>query len=56
VTTGTWTEEVRIPSYHVTPRGTASVLALADYFQEAAGHHAAEFGVSMQDLIAEGRA
>jgi acyl-ACP thioesterase len=56
VTAGTWTEEVRIPSYHVTPQGTASVLALADYFQEAAGHHAAELGVSMQDLLAENRA
>jgi len=56
VTAGTWTEEVRIPSYHVTPHGTASVLALADYFQEAAGRHADELGVSMQDLLAENRA
>jgi len=56
MTADTWTETVRIPSYHVTPQGTASVLALADYFQEAAGHHAAELGVSMQDLLAEDRA
>lgn len=56
MTAGTWTDTVRIPSYHVTPQGTASVLALADYFQEAAGHHAAELGVSMQDLLAAGRA
>jgi len=56
MTAGTWTDTVHIPSYHVTPQGTASVLALADYFQEAAGHHAAELGVSMQDLLAEGRA
>jgi acyl-ACP thioesterase len=56
MTAGVWTDTVRIPSYHVTPQGTASVLALADYFQEAAGHHAAELGVSMQDLLAEGRA
>ena len=56
MTAGIWTDTVRIPSYHVTPQGTASVLALADYFQEAAGHHADELGVSMQDLLAEGRA
>jgi acyl-ACP thioesterase len=51
-----WTQQVRVPSYHVTPRGTASVLALADYFQEAAGRHADALGVSMQDLLAEDRA
>jgi medium-chain acyl-[acyl-carrier-protein] hydrolase len=56
VTAGTWTDEVRVRSYDVTPQGTASVLALADYFQEAAGRHAAELGVSMQDLLAENRA
>ena len=56
MTAGIWTDEVRIPSYHVTPHGTASVLALADYFQEAAGHHADALGVSMQDLLAENRA
>jgi acyl-ACP thioesterase len=56
MTADLWTDTVRIPSYHVTPQGTASVLALADYFQEAAGHHADELGVSMQDLLAEGRA
>jgi acyl-ACP thioesterase len=55
MTAGIWTDTVRIPSYHVTPQGTASVLALADYFQEAASHPA-ELGVSMQDLLAEGRA
>jgi acyl-ACP thioesterase len=56
VTAETWTDTVRIPSYHVTPRGTASVLAMADYVQEAAGRHAAALGVSMQDFLAEGRA
>jgi acyl-ACP thioesterase len=56
MTAGTWTEEVRISSYHVTPGGTASVLALADYFQEAAGRHADALGVSMQDLLAANRA
>lgn len=35
MTAGIWTETVRVRSYDVTPRGTASVLALADYFQEA---------------------
>jgi len=56
VTAGIWTETVRVPSYHVSPRGTASVLALADYFQDAAGQHADELGVSMQDLLVEDRA
>jgi acyl-ACP thioesterase len=31
-------------------------LVVADYLQEAAGHHAAELGVSMQALLEEGRA
>jgi len=53
---GSWTETVRIRASDVTPNGTASVLALATYFQEAAGRHAAALGVSMQDLLAEGRA
>lgn len=56
MTAGIWTDEVRVRSYDVTPHGTASVLALADYFQEAAGRHADELGVSMQDLLAEDRA
>ncbi len=56
MTAGIWTETVRVRSSDVTPRGTASVLALADSFQEAAGRHAAALGVSMQDLLAEGRA
>lgn len=51
-----WTERFPVRSYEVTPRGTASVPALTDYLQEAAGHHAADLGVSMQDLLAEGQA
>ena len=51
-----WTEEVRIRASDVTPNGTASVLSLVTYFQEAAGRHAAALGVSMEDLLAEGRA
>lgn len=53
---GTWTERRSIRASDVTPRGTASVLALATIFQEAAGRHAADLGVSMQDFLAEGRA
>lgn len=56
MTAGIWTDEVRVRSYEVTPQGTASVLALADYFQEAAGRHADDLGLSMQDLLATGRA
>lgn len=51
-----WTEQVRIRASDVTPRGTASVPALVAHFQEAAGRHAAALGVSMQDLLAAGRA
>jgi len=53
---GSWTEQVRIRASDVTPAGTASVLALATHFQEAAGRHAAALGVSMQDLLADGKA
>lgn len=56
MTAGIWTERIRVRSYDVTPKGTASVRALTNYFQDAAGHHAAELGVSMQDLLAEGHA
>jgi len=56
VTAGVWTERFPVRSYEVTPGGRVSVLALADYLQEAAGHHAAELGVSMQDLLADGQA
>jgi acyl-ACP thioesterase len=51
-----WIEPRVVRASDVTPRGTASVLALATYFQEAAGRHAAELGVSMQDLLADGKA
>jgi acyl-ACP thioesterase len=53
---GIWTEAFPVRSYAVTPHGTASVLAVCDYLQEAAGHHAQALGVSMQDLLREGRA
>jgi len=55
-TADVWTETFRIRSYDVTPHGTASVLALCDYMQDAAGHHAAALGVSMQDLLDDGKA
>jgi acyl-ACP thioesterase len=51
-----WTETRRIRASDLTPDGTASVLALATYFQEAAGHHADELGVSMQELLADDKA
>ena len=55
-TAGIWTESFRVRSYEVTPHGTASVLALCDYLQDAAGHHADALDVSMQDLLDAGRA
>lgn len=55
-TAGIWTESFPVRSYDVTPHGTASILALCEYIQDAAGHHAASLGLSMQDLLADGRA
>lgn len=52
MTAGIWTESFPVRSYDVTPRGTASVLALCDFLQESAGNHAAELGVSMEELLA----
>ncbi|PEN13271.1 acyl-ACP thioesterase [Longibacter salinarum] len=51
-----WNESFPVRAYDVTPRGTASALALCDFLQEAAGNHAAHLGVSMEDLLAEDRA
>ena len=51
-----WIESRVVRASDVTPNGTASVLALATFFQEAAGRHAAALGVSMQDLLADGKA
>ncbi len=53
---GIWTENRRIRASDLTPDGTASVLALATYFQEAAGHHADALGVSMQEMLAQDQA
>lgn len=53
---GIWSDSFRVRSYEVTPGGTASVLALVDYFQEAAGRHAEALGVSMQSLLDDGKA
>lgn len=51
-----WTESFRVRPHEVTPTGTASLLALGTYLQEAAGHHAEALGVSMQALQAENQA
>jgi len=51
-----WIESRAVRASDVTPHGTTSVLALATYFQEAAGRHADALGVSMQDLLTDGKA
>jgi acyl-ACP thioesterase len=51
-----WTESVPVRSSDATRHGTVSLPALCVYLQEAAGHHAAALGVSMQDLRADDQA
>lgn len=51
---GTWTETFRVRAYEVDPQGRVAIHTLCNYFQEAAGNHAATYGVSVGDLLAEG--
>jgi acyl-ACP thioesterase len=55
-TANVWIESFPLRTYHVTPHGTASVLVLCNWLQEAAGHHAEALDVSMQDLLDDGKA
>ncbi|HHP7239204.1 acyl-[acyl-carrier-protein] thioesterase [Longibacter sp.] len=55
-TRSVWTESFPIRAYDITPRGTASPLAICDFLQEAAGNHADHLGVSMEDLLSDNRA
>ena len=49
-----WRQPFAVRAYEVGPDERASVLTLADYFQEAAGEHARSGGVETFDVGAEG--
>lgn len=51
-----WTEPFRVHSYDVNPRGDAAIQSLCNYFQEAAGNHARELGVSREAMLESGTA
>lgn len=46
-----WREEFKVRAYEVDPRGRLTVQSLFNYMQEAAGNHAAELGVSVEQLF-----
>jgi medium-chain acyl-[acyl-carrier-protein] hydrolase len=50
-----WSETFLARFYEVGPDGCITIQALCNYFQEAAGNHAAELGVGMQQLFEKGQ-
>jgi acyl-ACP thioesterase len=50
-----WTETFRARYYEVGPDSCVTIQALCNYFQEAAGNHAAKLGVGMQTLMQQRR-
>lgn len=48
-----WHESFHIRAYEIDPSGHLSIQALCDYLQEAAGNHAGNLGVSVEQLLAE---
>ena len=51
----TWTEPFRVRAYEADPGGLAPAATLVDYFQEAAGNHAAAFGLERGPALLPGR-
>ena len=49
------TRAFRVHSYEVGPTGEAAPAALLNFLQEAAGEHAADWGLSVPDLLPRGR-
>jgi medium-chain acyl-[acyl-carrier-protein] hydrolase len=45
-----WEEAFRVRTYEVDPAGCASIQTLCNYLQEAAGNHARQLGVSMEQM------
>lgn len=48
-----WKEVFRVRSYETDPQAHASIPALCNYLQEAAGNHARDLGVSVERLADE---
>lgn len=51
---GVWSERFRVRTYETDPHGTVSVQSLCNYFQEAAGNHALDYGVAVENLLEQG--
>jgi len=45
---------LRVPFHHADPTGSASIVALAGYMQQAAGEHAEQLGVGAKHLARDG--
>ena len=45
-----WTEPFRVRTFETTPQGYASIQTLCNFFNDAAGHHALSYGVSIEEL------
>lgn len=50
MTAGVWKETFRVRSYETDPGGHASIQTICNYLQEAAGNHAGEMGVAVDQL------
>ena len=50
-----WTEPFRVRAYEADPDGLAPAATLVDYFQEAAGNHAASFALERGASLLPGR-
>ena len=51
---GIWTESFRVRAYETNLHGCASIQTLCNFFQAAAGNHARTYGVSIENLNAQG--
>ncbi|MEM9597127.1 MAG: acyl-ACP thioesterase domain-containing protein [Acidobacteriota bacterium] len=51
---GEYRELFRVRSYEIDPGGVLTLPSLCDYLQEAAGRHAGELGVSVEQLLEQG--
>jgi len=46
-----WSEPFKVRAYEIGPNGRVTIQSLFNYMQEAAGNHAAELGVSIDQLL-----
>ncbi|MGD9899935.1 MAG: acyl-[acyl-carrier-protein] thioesterase [Calditrichaceae bacterium] len=51
---GIWHESFKVRAYEVDPTGRATIQSICNYFQETAGNHASDLGVSVDALIKKG--